>query len=166
MYGSAKNAVTGAAIPASPAGNRDTEIYDRHAAAVYRQALLMLDDESLAGQVACEVIAAECAASAESPGDPDRVSGRLAVSALRRCQKLIAGRDRVSRRWLARGRSRAQDPDGRERAVLGLVLFGGMEYREAARELAISPSGAAAMLRSALITLAGSPTLPPSAAAR
>jgi DNA-directed RNA polymerase specialized sigma24 family protein len=45
----------------------------------------------------------------------------------------------------------------REREVLGLVLFGGLEYRQAARELAIPAPEAAALLRTALISL---PALP------
>jgi hypothetical protein len=66
-----------------------------------------------------------------------------------------AREDRSSRR-LARSRSGSQGPDGSERTLLGLVLFGSLGYREVARELAISPSRAAATLRSALITLASS----------
>jgi hypothetical protein len=161
-----EHALTRDVTPASPAGDRAAEIYDRHAAAVYQQALLILGDESLAGQVARDVIVAECIVAectvpAVSPDDADRVSGRLAASALWRCQELMAGQgwqDSASRRDAAQDRSGSQDSEGRERrALLGLVLFGGMGYREAARELEISPSRAAESLRAALITQADSP---------
>jgi hypothetical protein len=160
MPGHTKKAPAGTAAPAGLAGARDAEIYDRHAATVYRQALLMLDDERLARRVAREVIVAECALPPASPRDSGRVSARLAVSTMRRCQELKDGRtpeDRAAPGRHARGRPGPQDPQAGEQALLGLVLFGGMGYREAARELAISPPTAAAMLRSALIRLGTSP---------
>jgi len=155
----ARRAPTRAAVPGR-AGHRDAEIYDRHAAAVYGQALLMLADEALAGQVARDVIVAECALPAASPRVTARVSARLAVSTLRRCQELLAGRpreERAARGRHARGGSVPPGPDGRTQALLGLVLFGRMEYREAADELAISPSRAAALLREALAAPGAAP---------
>jgi DNA-binding CsgD family transcriptional regulator len=127
----------------------------------------MLGDEPLARQVACDVIAGACTWPGASSGDADDASRCLAVSVLRRCQELMAGQARQYRasRWRpARGRAGSRDLDGRERAVLGLVTFGGLDYREAARELKISPSRAAALLRAALITLASSPPYPGAAA--
>jgi hypothetical protein len=147
------------AVPASPADRRAAEIYDRHGAALYRQALFMLDDERLAGQVAHDAIVAECAVHAMSPDDADEVPGRLAASVLWRCQELMAG-DAGQDSRPAQRRPDSRDPgEGEQRALLGLVFFGGMKYREAARELEISPSRAAALLRTALITQASPPAL-------
>jgi hypothetical protein len=160
MPGHAERAPSRTAAPAGRAGDPDAEIYDRHAATVYRQALLMLGDERQAGRIAREVIVAECALPPAAPRDAGRVTARLAVLTMRRCQELTAGRvteDRTGPGRHARGRLGQQDPQAREQALLGLVLFGGMGYHEAARELAISPSTAAAMLRSALIRLGTSP---------
>jgi DNA-binding CsgD family transcriptional regulator len=156
MRGHAEGGPTRTAAPADPAGARDAEIYDRHAPTVYGQARLMLGDERLARRVARDAIVAECALPPASPRDADRVSARLAVSTLRRCQELMAVRareDRAATGRHARGRSARQDSQATEQALLGLVLFGGMGYQEAARELAISPGTAAAMLRSALLKL-------------
>ena len=162
MPQSAGHAPSRDAIPASPADHQVAEIYDRHAAALYRQALFMLDDERLAGQVASDAIAAECTMHAMSPDDADQVPGRLAASVLWRSQELMAGqagKDSIPRRP-ARGCSGSRDPgEGEQRALLGLVVFGGMGYREAAHELEISPSRAAGLLRAALITQASSPAL-------
>jgi hypothetical protein len=160
MPGHAERAPTRNAAPAGRAGDQDAEIYDRHAATVYRQALLMLGDERLARRVAREVIVAECALPPAAPRDTARVTARLAVSTMRRCQELTDGRvteDRPGPGRHARGRSGPHDPHVKEQALLGLVLFGGMGYREAAHELAVSPPTAAAMLRSALIRLRTSP---------
>ncbi|HEY0933012.1 MAG TPA: hypothetical protein VGD91_04630, partial [Trebonia sp.] len=93
-----------------------------------------------------------------SPGNADRVSGLLAASTMRRCQELMAGQARKnhpSRGRHTRGYTGPPVSPGLERALLGLVLFGRMSYREAARELAISPSRAAALLRSALVSPPG-----------
>jgi hypothetical protein len=159
----AERAPAPTAIPAGPAGARDAEIYDCHAATVYGQALLMLDDERLARRVAREVIVSECAMPPAARRDSGRVTARLAVLTMRRCQELKDGRarrpreDRAALGRHARDRLGPQDPQAMEQALLGLVLFGGLGYREAARELAISPPTAAAMLRSALIRLGTSP---------
>jgi DNA-binding CsgD family transcriptional regulator len=176
MSAPAEGASTRATFPVSTSHDRDAQIYARHAPAVYQQALLMLGDEDLAGQVACDVITGECTGPAASPDDPDDASRRLAVSVLWRCQEQMAGQarqDRAPLRWPARGDAGKPRGDAgkrglgvRERAVLGLVAFGGLGYREAARALAISPARAAALLRTALITLASAPAYPWEAAAR
>jgi hypothetical protein len=114
----------------------------------------MLDDDGLAEQVACDVILAECALPAASPGDTDPTSRRLASSTLRRCQELMADPARdghASRKRITCTCPATEGINGGQRALLGLVLFGEMGYHEAARELAISPSRAAVMLRDALI---------------
>jgi predicted DNA-binding protein (UPF0251 family) len=142
-------------LPDSPVRARAAEIYDRYAIAVFRQALLMLDDEVQAARVALDVIADECASPPASADDGDRASRRLAVSVLQRCEQLTAGKDRARRRRTPpHDRADSECLDYTERAVLGLVIYGGLGYREAARELAISPPLAAATLRAALITMA------------
>jgi DNA-binding CsgD family transcriptional regulator len=160
MPGHAERTPSRATAPDGRAGYPGAEIYDRHAATVYRQALLMLGDERQAGRIAREVIVAECALPPAAPRDASRVTARLAVSTMRRCQELTAGRvaeERTGPGRHARGRLGLPDPQAREQALLGLVLFGGMGYHEAARELGISPPTAAAMLRSALIRLGTTP---------
>jgi hypothetical protein len=104
--------------PAGVSRGLAAEVYRRHAATLYGQALLILGDEGMAERVARDVIVEECA---------------------------------------RRGSVRAGSPGvvhSREREALSLVLFGGLEYREASRELAIPASAAAALLRAALISLA------------
>ena len=46
-------------VPATAGRARKQVIYQRHAAALYRQALLMLDDSALAEGVVCDVIVNE-----------------------------------------------------------------------------------------------------------
>jgi hypothetical protein len=149
--------------PAGVPGGLAAEIYHRHAATLYGQALLILGDEGLAEQVAGDVIVDECARPPTAQEDADEASRRLAVSVLRRCQRLRtdqARRDRLSRRRLRGGGGgcvRAGSPwvvHSREREALALVLFGGLEYRQAGRELALPASETAALLRAALISLA------------
>ena len=162
ILGPVKKTISRAAPSASPPRDRQAEIYDRHAAAVYGQALLMLGDEDLAGQVARDVIVAECTLPPVSPDEADRVSRLLAATTLRRCQEVAASQARANHAAQgrhARGYRAPQGPDGTERALLGLVLFGAMGYREAARELGISPSRAAELLRAALVKRSVQPGL-------
>jgi hypothetical protein len=49
---------------------------------------------------------------------------------------------------------------GKERGALGLVLFGGLGYGQASRELAIAPADIAALLRAVLHRLTTSPAPP------
>ncbi|MDQ2815027.1 MAG: hypothetical protein M3Z75_25040 [Actinomycetota bacterium] len=134
------------------------EIYRRHAAALYQQALLILGDESSAEQVARDVILDELTRSA-SRESADVAARRLAVSVLRRCQALTAGLppdDQIPRpRPPGTKGDRAGSPDLRcrqEREALSLVLFGGLGYREVGRELALPAPETAALLRAALIS--------------
>ena len=143
--------------------DRDAEIYDRHAGALYRQALLTLGDADLAEQVVCDVLVDECVWPPASAGDGDAASCRLALAAYGRCRAL----DGASA-WQTgipadqRSESGARHTEsfgllsGAERGALGLVMFGGLGYARASRELAISLADMAALLRGALQGLTAS----------
>jgi hypothetical protein len=140
--------------------HRDADIYDRHASRLYRQALLTLDDAYLAEQVVCDVLVEECMRPPAPGSDEDNASYRLAVSAYWRCRELADGPARQDRRPGQRPSVHVvgcMDPGGllseKERAGLGLVLFGGLGYIEASRVLAISPSDMVAVLRAVLHSL-------------
>ena len=137
--------------------HRDAHIYDRYASGLYRQALLTLDDAYLAEQVVCDVLVEECMRPPAPGSDDENASYRLAVSAYWRCRELAAGPARQDRQPGQRPSVHVvgcMDPGGllseKERAGLGLVLFGGLGYVEASRVLAISPSDMAAVLRTVL----------------
>ena len=135
----------------------DADIYDRHADGLYRQALLTLGDAGLAEQVVCDVIVDECTRVPSSAAGEGDASYRLPVAAYRRCQELACG---PSSRGLHPGRrapgrvAGCIDPCGllsrEERGALGLVLFGGLGYVQASREVAISQRETAALLRAVL----------------
>jgi hypothetical protein len=110
---------------------RDT--YERHASGLYRQAVLTLGDPGAAGRIVADVLTAECARS-QAPDD-HCVGRRLAVSVYWRCQ------------WTARGEG---NEGVRERGALALVRFGGLDYRQASEELAVTPAEMAAILCTAL----------------
>jgi hypothetical protein len=136
---------------------RDADIYDRHAAGLYRQALLTLGDAGMAAQVVSDVIVAECTRIPEAAGDGDEASCRLPVSAYRRCQELaseLGWLDRPPRRRVAEGVGGCIDRgwllSRKERGALGLVLFGGLGYVQASHEAAISPLLMAALLHAVL----------------
>jgi hypothetical protein len=143
----------------------DADIYDRHAAGLYKQALLTLGDAGLAEQVVSDVIVDECTrvpSSADGIGD---VSYRLPVLAYRRCQELAHGpswHNRPTGRRVSGGLAGCIDPCGllswEERGALGLVLFGGLGYVQASHEVAIPPPDTAALLRAILHRLSRSPT--------
>ena len=138
-------------------------IYDRHAAGLFAQALLTLGDAGMAEQVVSDVVLGECLRSAPPEGDAAAAELRLGISACRRCHDLAD-----DRAWRSQdsGRRRTDSGldciaptglSGTERAALALVICGGSEYVEAARELAIAPADMAALLRAALskLTAAG-----------
>jgi hypothetical protein len=53
---------TGTVRPAAAAGSADNrDVYQRYAVALYRQALLALDDSALAERTVCDVVVNECA---------------------------------------------------------------------------------------------------------
>jgi hypothetical protein len=148
-------------IPA-PGRAQTQGLYRRYAAALYGQALLILGEQDPAEQVACDVLAGESARLTLSGEDPDVVLRHLAVLVLRRCREL--GSWRVQRfpatPGAVAGTSAASTlPDSlrllrhSEREALSLVIFGHLGYRQVARELAIPPQEAAALLRASLIVL-------------
>jgi hypothetical protein len=145
--------------------HRDAHIYDRYASGLYRQALLTLDDAQLAEQVVCDVLVEECIRPPAPGSDEENASFRLAVSAYWHCRELAgdpARQDRRPGRRLSVRVVGCVDPGGllseKERAGLGLVLFGGLGYVQASRVLAISPSDMAALLRAVLRRLQPHPT--------
>jgi hypothetical protein len=151
-----------APVTADVPGDRDADIYDRYASGLYRQALLTLDDAHLAEQVVCDVLVDECTRTPAPGGDEDNATYRLAVSAYRHCREL-AGPARQDRRPGQRPSGRVAgciDPggllSGKERGGLGLVLFGGLRYVQASRELGISASDMAALLHAVLHRLTAS----------
>ena len=147
--------------PAPPGPDRSQVIYQRHAAALYRQALLMLGDLALAEDVVCDVIAGECVLVPAQGHAEDETRYRLVHSVFRRCQQLAAdpGRpDRCPPQWPSQSVAGCVDPGGilseKERGALGLVLFGGLGYVQASAVLGISPRDAAALLRTVMGRLA------------
>jgi hypothetical protein len=162
MLGLGKTGTVGASATASRA--RSQAVYQRHADALYRQALLMLDDSTLAEDVVCHVIVDECAlVPAREHGD-DATRYRLARSVFRRCQQLAAGparQDRSRPQQPSLSVARGIDPGGilseKERGALGLVLCGGLGYVQASTVLGIGPHDMAALLRATMRRLASSP---------
>jgi|HubBroStandDraft_6_1064221.scaffolds.fasta_scaffold294562_2 hypothetical protein len=61
MLGLGKTVAVGACVTASPVRSRDSDIYRRYAAGLYRQALLTHGDSALAEHVVRDVIVNECA---------------------------------------------------------------------------------------------------------
>jgi hypothetical protein len=146
--------------PATSAGTSPdvaAEIYQRLAAPVYGQALLILGDEIMAERVTRDVIVDEVARPPLPAESTAAASRRLALSVLRRCRELAPDQDRVPRRRPGDGvRSRSRRVRrSTEREALALVLFGGFEYRQVGQVLAIPAAEAAALLRTAMLSQAG-----------
>jgi hypothetical protein len=151
-------------VPSSPAAHAPCreagDVYDSHTADLYRQALLTLGDASLAEQVVMSVIVDECMQPAAADADADAAAARMAVSTYWRCQELA--NERGQRNWSGTQLVPAVSASGtggailsaRERGALGLVLFGGLGYVQAAREMAIPPRDLAVVLCTALRRLA------------
>jgi hypothetical protein len=140
MLGSGKtgrvraSATAATAATASPARSRD--IYQRYAVALYRQALLTLDDSAPAEHVVGDVGANEYV-PAPGPGrGEDDARYHLAESVLLRCHRLVAGSARQARR-----------PG----------LFGGLGSIRASRVLGIHQRDMAVLLRTVLRRLTTSP---------
>jgi hypothetical protein len=151
MLGSGKTGAVGALAAASRA--REQAVYQRHAPALYRQALLMLDDSALAEDVVCDVIVDECALVPAQEHGEDETRFRLAQSVFRRCQQLAARparQDRRSPQQPSLGIAACIAPGGilneKERGALGLVLCGGLGYVQASTVLRIGPHDMAALL--------------------
>jgi hypothetical protein len=160
--GLAKPGAARGIVPDAVAGRTDEDVYDRHAGNVYQQALFTLHDTEMAEQVVSDVLVEECVRAADVACGHN-TSGRLAASAYLRCMELAG-----SRAWKSRTRARrigdcaaCAGPRGltaTERGALGLVLFGGLGYRQAAVDLGLSASDMAALLRTALAkTVAAEP---------
>jgi hypothetical protein len=162
MLGLGKTDAVG--VPATASRTRRQALYQRHAVALYRQALLMLDDSALAEGVVCDVIVDECALVPAQEHGEDEARYRLARSVFRRSQQLAAGPARQDRRPPQRPSlrvARGIDPGGilsqKERGALGLVLCGGLGYVQASTVLRIGPHDMAALLRTTMRRLASSP---------
>jgi DNA-binding CsgD family transcriptional regulator len=158
--------------PAPPGPDRSQGIYQRHAAALYQQALLMLGDLALAEDVVRDVLVGECALVPARGHGEDETRYRLVQSVFRRCQRLAAdpGRhDCWPPQWPSQSVAGSVDPGGilseKERGALGLVLFGGLGYVQASAVLGISPRDAAALLRTVMGRLAISSAAAAAAAA-
>lgn len=161
MIGLSKSRTAGIPVAASRARRR--VVYQRHAAALYRQALLMLDDPALAENVVCDAIVDESAlVPAQEHGD-DETRFRLAQAVFRRCQQLAASRarHRLPPPRPCAGVAGSMDPEGilseQERGALGLVVCGGLEYVQASTVLRIGPDEMADLLRTVMRRLASSP---------
>jgi hypothetical protein len=112
MLGLGKIATARDSATVGPA--RSQEIYQRYAVALYRQALLNLDDPASAGQVACDALVNECALAAMPERGEDDARYRLAESVFWHSRKLAAGPAPHDRRS--------------GQGALGLVLFSGLGY--------------------------------------
>jgi hypothetical protein len=153
-------------VPATAAGRADEDVYDRHAGNLYRQALFTLGDTAMAEQVVSDVLVGECVRPAAAIRGQD-ARGRLAISAYRRCMEL-AGSPAWTARLPADRAGSFADPVGpgglnaRKRGALGLVLFGGAGYRQAAVDLGVPASDMTALLRAAVAgaTASGPGSLP------
>jgi hypothetical protein len=151
--------------PGTATSSRDSDIYQRYATRLYRQAFLTLGDAALAEHVVRDVIVDECAlAPAPGSGEGD-TPRRLAESVFRRCQQLAADpawRHRLPAPRLPGDVAGGLDPGGllsaKERGALGLVVIGGLGYVRASSVLGIRPRDMAALLRTALLRLGTSPS--------
>lgn len=161
MIGSGKTRTVG--TPAATSRARGEVIYQRHAAALYGQALLMLDDSALAENVVCDAIVDDCALVPAQEHGEDQTRFRLAQSVFRRCQHLAAdpARHRRLPQRPSSGMVGCIDPGGilseKERGALGLVLCGGLGYVQASTVLRIGPHDMADLLRTVMRRLAISP---------
>jgi len=88
MLGWGKTGTVDASATVSP--SRSQEIYQRYAVALYREALLNLDDSASAEHVV-DPIVNECALAAMPECGEDEARYRLAESVFRRFRQLAAG---------------------------------------------------------------------------
>jgi hypothetical protein len=77
--------------PATVCPPRSQEIYERYAVALYRQALLNLDDSAPAEHVVCDPVINECALAMMPERGEDDARYHLAELVLRRSRQLAAG---------------------------------------------------------------------------
>ena len=96
MLGLGKTGTVRGSARGSPA--RSQEIYRHYAVALYRQALLNLDEPASAGHVACDALVNEYALAAMPELGEDDARYRLAESVFRRFRQLAAGPTQQDRR--------------------------------------------------------------------
>ena len=137
-----KTGTVDAPATVSPAPSQ--EIYQRYAVALYRQALLNLDDSAPAGQGGGDPVVNECALAAIPERGEDDAQYRLAELVFRRSRQLGAGLAQQDRRS--------------GQGALGLVLSGGLGYIRVSAALGIHPREMAALLRAVLRKLTTSPS--------
>ena len=136
-----KTGTVDASATVSPA--RGQEIYQRCAVALYRQALLNLDDSASAGHVVCDPVVNEYALAVMPERGEDDARYHLAELVFRRSRQLAAGLAQQDR-WSGRG-------------ALGLVLSGGLGYIRISAAMGIHPREMAALLGAVLRKLTTSP---------
>jgi hypothetical protein len=141
MFGWGKTGTVDASATVSP--TRSQEIYQRYAVALYRQALLNLDDSASAEHVVCDPVVNERALAMMPERGEDDAQYHLAELVLRRSRQLAAGLAQLDRRS--------------GQGALGLVLSGGLGYIRVSAALGIHPREMAALLRAVLRKLTTSP---------
>ena len=115
-------------------------MYQRYAIALYRQALLTLDDPAPAEHAVGDVVANEYALAPGSGRGEDDARYRLAESVLLRCHRLVAGPARQARRpglFGGLGSIRASRVPGIHQRDMAVLL------RTVLRRLTTSPAAAA-----------------------
>jgi hypothetical protein len=123
--------------------SRSQEIYQRYAVALYRQALLNLDDSASAGHVVCDPVVNECALAVMPERGEDDARYDLAELDFRRSRQLAVGLAQQDRRS--------------GRGALGLALSGALGYIRVSAVLGVHPREMAALLRAVLRKLTTSP---------
>ena len=95
MLGLANTGTVRGSAPVSPA--RSQETYQRYAVALYRQALLNLDDPPSAWHVVCDAVVNECALAAMAERGEDNAQYRLAEPVFRRFRQWRSGSAHLGR---------------------------------------------------------------------
>jgi hypothetical protein len=144
MLGWGKTGTVDASATVSP--SRSQEIYQRYAVALYRQALLNLDDSASAGHVVCNPVVNECALAVMPERGEDDARYHLAELVFRRSRQLAVG--------LAQQDRRSGQGSSRSRAIRRPGVHPGQ------RRARIHPREMAALLRLVLRKLT---TQPPAA---
>jgi hypothetical protein len=134
MLGLGKTGRVRASATASSARSRDS--YQHYAVALYRQALLTLDDPALAEDVVGDVVTNERALAQGPERGEDDARHHLAELVFRRCHQLVAGSAQQDRR-----------PG----------IFGGLGYIRASRVLGIHQRDMAVPFRTVLLKRTTSP---------
>jgi hypothetical protein len=99
MLGLGKAGRVRASAAAATAGSaRSRDMYQRYAVALYRQALLTLDDPAPAEHVVGDVVANEYAPAPDPGRGDDDARYHLAESVFLRCHRLVAGSAQQDRR--------------------------------------------------------------------